>query len=123
VNSGPQEISGSNTKPVPLAGDFYGSKEHPTNIYLGEARTDEEGRLIVLAGHGKSRSIAKEGDPYPYLMTDFDSSDWIDDTSDGWISVSIKPHSSEGKMYVSLSCESHNFLKHALASRYQGRLE
>ena len=109
-------------KPVPLAGDFYGSKDHPTNIYLGDARTDEEGRLIVLAGHGKSRSIEKEDDPYPYLMTDFDSSDWIDDTSDGWISVTVKPHSS-GKMYVCLLCERHNFLKHTPASRYQGKLE
>ena len=105
MDSGTQEITGSNTKPVRLTGDFYGSKEYPTNIPLGEARTDEEGRLVILAGHGKSMSIAQADDPYPYIMTDFDSPDWIDDTSDGWISVTIKPHSPEGEMYVYLLCE------------------
>ena len=109
-------------KPVPLAGDFYGSKDHPTNIYLGDARTDEEGRLIVLAGHGKSRSIEKEDDPYPYLMTDFDSSDWIDDTSDGLISVTIK-RDSAGIKYVCLLCEADNSSNMLLALRYQGKLE
>ena len=83
---------------VPLIGDFYGSKKKPTKIHLGDASTDEEGRLVVLAGHGESKSIANEDDPYPYILTDFDSPDWIDDTSDGWISVTVKtihaPHSS-----------------------------
>ena len=75
---------------VPLVGHFYGSKTKSTKIYLGEARTDEQGRLVVLAGHGESKSIAKKDDPYPYILTDFDSPDWIDDTSDGWISVHVK---------------------------------
>ena len=91
MDSGFQVITGSNHTPVTLAGHFYGSKDQPTTIYLGEARTDEEGRLVVLAGHGKSKSIANENDPYPYILTDFDSPNWIDDTSDGWISVTIKP--------------------------------
>ena len=53
-------------------------------------------------------SIEKPGDPYPYLMTDFDSSDWIDDTSDGVISVTIKRRSDDAK-YVCLLCEGDNF--------------
>lgn len=97
MDSDVQKITGSNAKPVPLSGKFYGSKDPPTDIYLGEARTDEEGRLIVLAGRGSSKSIANEGDPYPYLMTDFDSSDWIDDTSDGLVGVTI---TFEGQSYV-----------------------
>lgn len=88
VDSGVKKIN-TGDKPVPLAGKFYGSKDKPTDIYLGEARTDEEGRLVVLAGHGTSKSILDPDNPYPYIMTDFDSADWIDDTSDGWISVTI----------------------------------
>jgi len=75
---------------VPLVGHFYVSKTKSTKIHLGDARTDEQGRLVVLAGHGESKSIADKDDPYPYILTDFDSPDWIDDTSDGWISVHIK---------------------------------
>uniref|UniRef100_A0A8H8CET3 Iminophenyl-pyruvate dimer synthase domain-containing protein n=1 Tax=Psilocybe cubensis TaxID=181762 RepID=A0A8H8CET3_PSICU len=89
VDSGIQSVSGCNAKSVPLAGKFYGSKTEPTDVYLGEARTDEQGRLVVLAGRGLSKSIAKEDDPYPYIMTDFDSPDWIDDTCDGWITATI----------------------------------
>ena len=75
---------------VPLVGHFYGSKTKSIKIYLGEARTDEQGRLVVLAGHGESKSVTNKDDPYPYIPTEFDSPDWIDDTSDGWISVHIK---------------------------------
>ena len=75
---------------VPLIGHFYGSKSKSTKINLGEARTDEQGRLVVLAGHGESKSIANKDEHYPYILTDFDSPDWIDDTSDGWISVHVK---------------------------------
>jgi hypothetical protein len=100
VDSGLQQLAGCNQKPIPLEGDFYGSKDKPTRIYLGEASTDEEGRLVVLAGHGKSKSIVKEDDAYPYILTDFDSPDWIDDTSDGWISVTIKPLASPETSYV-----------------------
>jgi hypothetical protein len=88
VDSGLKEVH--YRQKVPLTGHFYGSKSKSTGIYLGEARTDEQGRLVLLAGHGESKSIAKKDDPYPCILTDFDSPDWIDDTSDGWISVHIK---------------------------------
>lgn len=89
MDSGIKTLPGINLGPIPLQGSFYGSKDKPTDIYLGEVRTDAEGHLIVLAGRGKSMSIAKPDDPYPYILTDFDSPDWIDDTSDGWITASI----------------------------------
>jgi L-Lysine epsilon oxidase N-terminal len=75
---------------VPLVGHFYGSKSKSTKVHLGDARTDEQGRLVVLAGYGESKSIANKDDPYPYILTDFDSPDWIDDTSDGWITVHVR---------------------------------
>jgi hypothetical protein len=65
---------------------------------LGEAWTDEEGRLVILAGRGYSRSIADPNQPYPLILTDFDSPDWIDDTSDGYVDVTVKHKS--GAEYV-----------------------
>ena len=88
MDSGPHVVRYGHK--VSLDGHFYGSKEDPTNIHLGDAWTDEQGRLVVLAGYGESKSIANEDDPYPYILTDFDNPDWIDDTSDGCISVQVK---------------------------------
>jgi hypothetical protein len=82
VDSGVQKLSGVSASPVLLQGRF---KRH--EVYLGEAHTDAVGRLVVLAGRGLSRSIADPENPYPLILTDFDSPDWIDDTSDGWIDV------------------------------------
>ena len=95
ITGGVETLSGANAHPVVLAGQFYGSKPEPTEVYLGEARTDDKGHLVVLAGHGLSRSIADKDKPFPLIMTDFDSPDWIDDTCDGWISVEVK-HSPSG---------------------------
>ena len=99
VDSQVQTISGTNASPVELAGQFYGSKDTPTPVYLGEARTDDEGRLVVLAGRGLSFSIAQEGIKYPLILTDFDSPDWIDDTSDGWVSVTAT-YTASSKTFV-----------------------
>ncbi|KIJ40737.1 hypothetical protein M422DRAFT_32162 [Sphaerobolus stellatus SS14] len=89
VDSGIQRTSGKNAPPVELSGNFFGSKTQATPVYLGEARTDEAGRLVVLAGRGYSRSIVDPDKPYPLILTDFDSSDWIDDTCDGWVDVEV----------------------------------
>lgn len=99
VDSKEQKVDGVNQAPVPLAGQFYGSKKTPTPIELGEARSDEEGRLVILAGKGLSFSIATEGIKYPLILTDFDSPDWIDDTSDGWVSVKVT-HTPSTKSYA-----------------------
>ena len=88
---------------VSLDGDFYGSKDKATKIHLGDAMTDHQGRLVVLAGHGESKSIAKEDEPYPYILTEFDNPDWIDDTCDGWISVTINRTGFPKTAYVFLS--------------------
>lgn len=103
VNSGVRTISGINAKPIKLAGNFFGSKQIPTEIYLGEARTDSAGRLVVLAGRGYSHSIADKDKPYPLIMTDFDSSDWVDDTSDGWVNVKVVHSELPDGQYVFVS--------------------
>jgi L-Lysine epsilon oxidase N-terminal len=99
VNSGVKTLSGTHAHPVHLAGKFYGSQSKATEIYLGEAKTDEDGRLVVLAGRGHSRSVADVNQPYPLIMNDFDSPDWIDDTCDGWVHVEVI-HTASQEVYV-----------------------
>jgi hypothetical protein len=86
-----QTISGRNAAKIEMKGDFWGSrKDKPESVYLGEIRTDPEGRLVVLAGRGTSASITDPKVRHPLLMTDFDSADWFDDTCDGWIDVTVE---------------------------------
>lgn len=49
---------------------------------LGELRTDGEGRLLVLGGHGHSGSF-KTGFGQPRIDTYANNDGWFDDTSDG----------------------------------------
>jgi hypothetical protein len=55
-------------------------------VYLGELRTDEQGRLIVLGGHGQSGCI-----PGSRPITQYANNDgWFDDSSDGPVEVEVK---------------------------------
>ncbi|HEY1109122.1 MAG TPA: LodA/GoxA family CTQ-dependent oxidase, partial [Opitutaceae bacterium] len=53
-------------------------------VYLGELRTDEEGRLLVLGGHGVSASY--DGKP---AVTFANNEGWHDDVSDGPVSATV----------------------------------
>ena len=80
---------GSDTPSSPaLAGDIGPLAAEKKLEVQGESE-GAEGRLVVLPGHGSSKSILDPDNPYPYLMTDFDSADCIDDMCDGWLSVTI----------------------------------
>jgi len=53
-------------------------------VYLGELRTDEAGRLIVLGGRGVAKS------PSGVVINDFANNDgWYDDISDGPITATV----------------------------------
>jgi L-lysine epsilon oxidase-like protein len=61
------------------SGEFFGKQ-----VYLGELRTDEAGRLLFLGGHG--RSASKDGSP----ATTFANNDgWHDDVSDGPVTAQV----------------------------------
>jgi hypothetical protein len=61
------------------SGEFWG-----TEVYLGEVRTDEAGRLIFLGGRGVSASY--DGSP----VTTFANNDkWHDDVSDGPVTAQV----------------------------------
>ncbi|MCE3289839.1 MAG: lodA 2, partial [Caulobacter sp.] len=85
IVTGPLAISGQKQTAVFPPGAFRG-----VPVALGELRTDEAGRLIVLGGHGVSRRILPGGlekfEPPPEY---YDNDDWHDDLSDGPVRASL----------------------------------
>jgi hypothetical protein len=91
IDPGPRSIEGSGRAVTPSTlfdtGEFLGTK-----VPLGEIRTDAEGRLLVLAGFGKSAStkadnpIGEDGTSDDYWS---DNDHWYDDVSDGRVSATL----------------------------------
>jgi L-Lysine epsilon oxidase N-terminal/L-lysine epsilon oxidase C-terminal domain len=77
----PKTIQGQMADPVPLAdGAFW-----DTPVYLGELRTDSEGRLIFLGGKGVARSFQKGVRP----LTFANNPGWHDDVCDGPVRAQV----------------------------------
>jgi hypothetical protein len=89
VDGGRVSIAGKDTSGPEYAfrGDFLGKQE----VYLGELRTDEAGRLLVLPGHGVSGSpdntpiYDPEHNPNPFINAD----GWYDDVADGPVTAEV----------------------------------
>ena len=84
IDPGAREITGVNIRGGSRyafdTGQFMG-----TPVYLGEVRTDEQGRLLVFGGRGKSAS--SDGSP---AVTFANNEGWCDDTSDGPVTATVK---------------------------------
>jgi len=84
IDPGPRRISGPDVQGGPQhmfdTGSFMG-----TLVYLGELRTDEAGRLVVLGGHGKSASHTGAR-----AVTFANNDGWHDDVSDGPVTAEVK---------------------------------
>ena len=81
IDPGVRAISGRCRGPVVFDGGRFLGLEAP----LGELRTDEAGRLLVLGGGGQSFS------PFGARLTTFANNDgWCDDTSDGPVTASVR---------------------------------
>lgn len=83
IDPGPRAISGRDVQGDAYhfdSGEFMGKK-----VPLGELRTDEAGRLLVLGGYGKSESYT--GKP---AKTFANNNGWHDDISDGPVRATIK---------------------------------
>lgn len=65
--------------------DTDGSNLVSSDIILGECRTDEKGRLIVLGGFGNTGSVKNQ----PLEFYD-DNNYWYDDIADGYVKASVK---------------------------------
>jgi hypothetical protein len=89
IDPGPRHISGRDTHGGP-AHTFDTGKVMGTPVYLGEIRTDDDGRLIVLGGRGVSASY--DG---TRAVTFANNEAWHDDTSDGPVTAEVH---FEGKM-------------------------
>lgn len=82
IDPGPRSIPGeAGQRAVPFdTGKFVG---HP--VYLGELRTDDAGRLLVLGGRGKSDTPFPNNTPYTFANND----GWYDDVSDGPVTATV----------------------------------
>jgi len=88
IDPGSRTISGRNTQGS--AYQFDSGRFMGTKVPLGELRTDEAGRLLVLGGFGHSASYT--GKP----ATTFANNDgWHDDISDGPVRATIKINGKE----------------------------
>jgi hypothetical protein len=83
IDPGPRSISGVDVQGGPQhsfdTGSFMGAQ-----VYLGELRTDEAGRLVVLGGRGKSASHTGAR-----AVTFANNDGWHDDASDGPVTAKV----------------------------------
>jgi len=80
IDPGPRDITGRNTNgPAFDSGRFMGKP-----VYLGELKTDEAGRLIVLGGRGYSSSY-----DHTKAITFANNDGWHDDVSDGPVRAEV----------------------------------
>lgn len=82
IDPGPVSISGKNSAGADFQlknGTFMGKE-----VYLGELRTDDAGRLLVLGGYGRSASY--DGRP---ATTYANNDGWHDDIADGPVTASV----------------------------------
>ena len=83
IDPGPRSIGG---QPGEMAVPFDTGTFLGTRVYLGELRTDEAGRLIVLGGRGVSDTPFPNNTAYTYANND----GWHDDVSDGPVSARVE---------------------------------
>src|SRR5262249_16603226 len=84
IDPGPRSISGKNQ-----GGDGHRFDTRTfceeAQVYLGELRTAERGRLVFLGGHGVSDTIFARNQPTTFA----NNNGWYDDTSDGPVSAEV----------------------------------
>ena len=83
ISPGPRSVEGANADGTGAkfdTGTFLG-----TPVPLGELRTDEAGRLLVLGGMGHSASVRPANPVISYANNDY----WFDDTSDGPVTATV----------------------------------
>ena len=103
IDFGPRSINGASEGPVRFRAGTSGDPSQescpldvngePVIKYLGQLRTDDEGRLIVIGGRGRARYNTAEPPPMPsYANND----GWFDDISDGPVTAVVTIQDSNG---------------------------
>ncbi|PHR23540.1 MAG: hypothetical protein COA38_17050 [Fluviicola sp.] len=80
IDAGEVSIQGINESSDKLTGEFVGAP-----VTLGELRTDEKGRLIVIGGSGSAKSVIPNNPVHHFA----NNSGWYDDTSDGTVRANV----------------------------------
>lgn len=83
IDGGEKVISGKMQSGVKFDDGKY--KGNP--IFLGELKTDINGNVIVIGGHGRSDSFDH---PKPQLTKFYTTNGWFDDTADGTVKAQVK---------------------------------
>jgi len=79
IDAGPSSLTGINQSAILEGGSILGRP-----VTLGEIRSDQQGRLLVLGGEGRSFS------PLGLPLTTFANNEgWCDDTCDGPVTASV----------------------------------
>jgi hypothetical protein len=85
IDPGPRTINGANQNAKFDTGTFKLPSAGAVTVPLGEIRTDNNGRLIVLGGFGASASPTNQT-----LGGFLDSDGWYDDVSDGPVTATVR---------------------------------
>ncbi len=88
IDPGPRRIRGVNQSGPQYAFDqgwISFQEGSPIEVSLGEVRTDEKGRLLVIGGEGRSASA--DGSQ---AVTFANNDGWYDDTSDGTVRAKVR---------------------------------
>lgn len=93
----PQTISGASQSGPQFVGQFDATpsgparaQSKPVDVYLGELRTDDAGRLVFLGGYGVAGSPAHTPIFNEKDLNSFNNADgWYDDTCDGVVEAKI----------------------------------
>jgi hypothetical protein len=94
IDPGPIVITGKGATSSSVGEyEFIGKFQNAIDVYLGELRTDDEGRLLVLGGRGHSAAIDETGTDVSgeRWITNYANNDfWHDDTSDGPVECQVQ---------------------------------
>ena len=84
IDPGPRVLDGPDQRKVFDTGQISLPNAPTVTVPLGEVRTDSDGRLLVLGGHGNSASPTGQSAGFPH------TAGWYDDISDGPVSAHLK---------------------------------
>ncbi|HWT12825.1 MAG TPA: LodA/GoxA family CTQ-dependent oxidase, partial [Allosphingosinicella sp.] len=87
IDPGSRTLEGPNKRKLFDTGQIRLPNAPAVTVPLGEARTDQKARLLVLGGFGKSASPTNPPSP---LTSFLDNPGWYDDISDGPVTAKVK---------------------------------
>lgn len=84
IDPGPRTLTGPDQRAPFDTGTVRFAGQQPVTVPLGEVRTDDDGRLIVLGGHGAAASPAGN-----VIGNFWANAGWYDDVSDGPVTATV----------------------------------